>query len=83
LPVVEPGPRSHSDAQQAADRLAVALEDIGFDVGRAFPMLAVDTDQSGRSGVALGRVSVPVAESLAGVLGRAAVLGLRVPGGGD
>ena len=27
------------EARRAADRLAVALEEVGFDVGRAFPTL--------------------------------------------
>lgn len=79
--MVEAGPGAELRAQQAADRLALAFEDIGFDVGRAFPMLGAGTDRHGGPLVQVGSVSTEVAEMLAAVLGRAAVRGLRVPGG--
>lgn len=79
--MVEAGPGAELRAQQAADRLALAFEDIGFDVGRAFPMLGAGADRYGVQVVELGRVSVDVAEVLAAVLGRAAVRGLRVVDG--
>ncbi|MBT8226364.1 MAG: hypothetical protein HKP61_01960 [Dactylosporangium sp.] len=65
-------------AQQAADRLALALEEIGFDVGRAFPLLHGMLNTDGTPGVLLGRVSADVAVDLAGALARAAECGVTV-----
>lgn len=76
-PGAEPG-----SAQHAADRLALALEEIGFDVGRTFPALSSRIDAAGVPVVELGRVTVPVAESLAVVLSAAAELGVTAPGEG-
>ena len=64
-------------AQQAADQLALALEDAGFDVGRMFPMLR-GINWGGIAAVDLGRVTEPVAVSLAGLLSRAADRGITV-----
>ena len=69
-------------AQRAADRLALALEEVGFDVGRAFPGLGSGLDRAGAPAVDLGQVTVPVAEGLAVVLSQAAGHGVTVPGGG-
>jgi hypothetical protein len=62
-------------AERSADRLAVALEDVGFDVGRAFPALNGEVDREGHPVVDLGRVAEPVASQLATVLARAAESG--------
>jgi hypothetical protein len=59
-------------AQRTADRLALALEDVGFDVGRAFPALNGGVDRERLPVVDLGRVGEPVALQLATVLERAA-----------
>jgi hypothetical protein len=59
-------------AQRSADRLAVALEEVGFDVGLAFPMLDGGVDGDGNPIVDLGRVEESVASQLATVLTRAA-----------
>jgi hypothetical protein len=59
-------------AQRSADRLALALEDVGFDVGREFPMLQGGVDREGAPVVDLGRVTEAVASRLSLVLSRAA-----------
>ncbi|QSB14035.1 hypothetical protein JQS43_21230 [Natronosporangium hydrolyticum] len=79
----EPGQRPESDALQTADALALALEEVGFDVGRAFPLLGAGSGREGVPVVELGQVSASVADSLAAVLHRAARKGLRVPGAAD
>lgn len=73
-PPTEPGPKAV--AQRAADRLALALEDVGFDVGRLFPMLAGGVAHNGEATVKLGEVTPAVASHLAVVLTRAAELGI-------
>jgi hypothetical protein len=65
-------------AERTADRLAVALENVGFDVGRTFPALNGELDREGRPVVDLGRVAEPVASQLATVLARAAESGHTV-----
>lgn len=70
-------------AQRAADRLAIALEEIGFDVGRAFPMLSTGIDARGGPGVELGRVTAAVAERLSTVLLQAVRCGVMTPAGDD
>ncbi|GGK72487.1 hypothetical protein [Mangrovihabitans endophyticus] len=70
-------------AQRAADRLATALEDGGFDVGRDFPVLH---DAVGRQGVAvvrLGDVRPVTAERPARVLSDAAGAGIVITEEGD
>jgi hypothetical protein len=70
-------------ARRSADRLAVALEEVGFDVGRAFPMLAGCLDRHGGQEVELGRVSALVADGLSAVLTEAAQHGVATRAGGD
>jgi hypothetical protein len=65
-------------AQDAADRLALALEDVGFDVGTAFPLLTVGTAPSGEPIVRLGNVTVKVASNLVAVLLEAARRGVAL-----
>lgn len=77
--VGQEGPGPDASAQAAADRLAVAFEEVGFDVGRAFPMLTAGLDRRGAPAVELGRVTVAVSAELAGVLTQAARLGVTVP----
>jgi hypothetical protein len=67
-------------AQRTADQLAVALEEVGFDVGRAFPLLRDGVDRQGRPVIELGRVSEQVAGQLCDVLTRAARHGITVAG---
>jgi hypothetical protein len=66
-------------AQRSADRLALALEDVGFDVGRAFPLLQSGVDRDGTPIVELGRVTEEVASRLSTVLSRAAQRGVTLP----
>jgi hypothetical protein len=63
-------------SRETADRLALALEEVGFDVGRAFPVLCGVLDIDGSPAVLLGRVDAEVAGTLAAVLVRAAGLGV-------
>jgi hypothetical protein len=70
-------------ARRSADRLAVALEEVGFDVGREFPMLTGCADRHGEPAVALGRVSASVADGLSAVLTEAARHGVATRAGGD
>ena len=62
-------------AQSAADRLALALEDIGFDVGQEFPALHDAIGRRGSAVVRIGDVEPAVADRLAGALVRPAVAG--------
>lgn len=66
-------------ARQAADRLALALEEVGFDVGMAFPGLRSGWDGSAAPGVLLGAVTCEVAADLAAILGNAAEAGVTLP----
>ena len=70
------GQDAEDRARRAADRLALALEESGFDVGRAFPLLIGAVDRDGAPMVELGRVTDEVASELADVLTRAARGGL-------
>lgn len=63
-------------AQRSADRLALALEEVGFDVGQAFPSLRSALDDTGTPVVEIGRLRVAVADSLSSVLMRAAQRGV-------
>jgi len=76
---VEQDAGPEADARQSADRLALALEDVGFDVGRAFPLLRVGQDRAGVPVVDLGRVSPSVASQLSTVLSQAAQYGIGLP----
>jgi hypothetical protein len=64
------------EAQRAADQLALALEDVGFDVGRAFPELSAAL--GGGPAVDIGRVAATVAADLAKLLTRAAGSGITL-----
>jgi hypothetical protein len=75
---VEQDSGSEADARRAADRLALALEDVGFDVGRAFPMLRTRLDRTNTPVVELGRVSATVATQLSTVLSEAARRGIAI-----
>ncbi|AEV81990.1 hypothetical protein ACWT_0975 [Actinoplanes sp. SE50] len=66
-------------AQQAADRLAVALEEAGFDVGTAFQDLRSGWDSSGAPGVRIGAVTCTVANDLAALLTSAIEAGVTLP----
>jgi hypothetical protein len=57
-----------AEAHSAADRLALALEDAGFDVGQEFPSLSEAIGRRGAPVVRLGDISVSVAERLAAVI---------------
>jgi hypothetical protein len=69
---------SEAEAQQSADRLALALEDAGFDVGPEFPALHNAIGRSGSAVVRLGDISPPTADRLATVLSRAAAGGITL-----
>ncbi|BCJ50427.1 hypothetical protein Asp14428_19020 [Actinoplanes sp. NBRC 14428] len=58
-------------ARRSADRLALALEDAGFDVGQEFPALHDAIGKQGAAVVRVGDVSPPVADRLAAVLASA------------
>lgn len=71
---------AETQARQAADRLALALENVGFDVGRAFPLLIGAVDRGGAAVVDVGRVTARVATELAAVLSRATKRGITTTG---
>jgi hypothetical protein len=77
-----PTPTDDADAeavaQQAADMLALALEDVGFDVGRAFPGLRGALGHDGSARVDVGRVLASTALDLAGLLNRASLHGITM-----
>lgn len=60
--------RDETEARGAADRLALALEDAGFDVGHDFPGLHDTIGQEGVAVVSVGDVRPAVASRLADVL---------------
>lgn len=66
-------------AHDAADRLALTLEEVGFDVGVAFPGLHGASDKSGTPTVHLGNVTSTVALDLSAVLANAVGLGATLP----
>lgn len=68
--------RAESVAQRSADSLAIALEDVGFDVGRAFPSLRGHVGIDGAPLVDLGSVAEAVASGLSSVLAEAARRGV-------
>jgi hypothetical protein len=67
-------------ARRAADELAVALEEVGFDVGVAFPSLTSSVTRDDRPVVDLGAVSDVTASQLADVLTNAVRHGVTVIG---
>jgi hypothetical protein len=74
-----PHPRPDDSAQDAADLLAIALEEAGFDVGVDFPGLRSGWDESGAHGVRLGTVTCAVAAELTTLLVGAANAGVTLP----
>ena len=60
-------------ARRAADRLALALEEVGFDVGQEFPALHDAIGRQGSAVVHIGDVLPAVADRLATVLTSGAV----------
>ena len=57
--------RHETEARGAADRLALALEDAGFDVGHDFPGLHDTIGRAGVAVVSVGDVRPEVASRLA------------------
>lgn len=55
-------------AQRSADRLALALETAGFDVGREFTALHDAIGRQGEAVVRVGDIAPPVADRLAAAL---------------
>ncbi|WP_238006157.1 hypothetical protein KZZ52_51555 [Dactylosporangium sp. AC04546] len=68
----------HQAARRATDALAVALEEAGFDVGRAYPELRTTIDQTGAARVESGPMEPATAVQLAELLTRAAGNGITV-----
>jgi len=67
----------------SADLLALALENVGFDVGREFDMLRSAVDYRARPAVDLGQITESTAQRLITVLSRAAAAGIVLqPDGG-
>lgn len=60
-------------ARRSADRLAIALEDAGFDVGQEFPALHDAIGRQGAAVVRIGDVRPVVADRLAAALTSGAV----------
>lgn len=71
-------PPLDESARQAADLLALALEDAGFDVGMDFPGLRSGWDASNSPGVHLGSVRHAVASELAAFIARAVSVGVSI-----
>ena len=67
-----------AEAQRSADRLALALEDAGFDVGQDFPALHDAIGRQGSPVVRLGDVRPTTADQLADVLSRASARGITL-----
>ena len=59
---------SENEARSATDRLALALEDAGFDVGQDFPALQDTIDRQGFAVVRIGDVRASIADRLAAVV---------------
>ena len=66
------------DAQASADLLALALEDVGFDVGQEFGALHHTIARHGIAVVRLGDIRPATADRLALVLSRAAECGISL-----
>ncbi|MFC6568612.1 hypothetical protein [Actinoplanes utahensis] len=63
------GDRPGADAARtSADRLALALEEAGFDVGQEFPALHDAVGRQGTAVVRVGDISPAVADRLSAVL---------------
>lgn len=59
---------AETTARVAADRLAIALEEVGFDVGRDFTGLGHRLDAKGAPVVSLGPIAATVAARLTNAL---------------
>ena len=57
-----------TEARRATDRLALALEDAGFDVGQDFPALYHAIDRQGVAVVRIGDIRPAIADRLAAVV---------------
>jgi hypothetical protein len=57
-------------AQRSADRLALALEEVGFDVGQEFPVLHDAMGRQGSAVVRIGDIRPAIADRLASALTR-------------
>ncbi|MEU8241794.1 hypothetical protein AB0C07_26385 [Actinoplanes missouriensis] len=68
--MVAPEHAAQEVAQDAADRLALALEDAGFDVGKDFPTLNDAIGRQGGAVVRLGDIRPAIADRLAAALNR-------------
>lgn len=77
--MAEESSKSAEAARDATDRLALALEEAGFDVGKAFPGLRAGWDEAGAPGVRLGTVNAYVASDLAEILEGAVSAGMTIP----
>ena len=76
---------AHSDestperaARQAADQLATALEEVGFDVGREFSGLQSALNLGNKPAVDVGRITSESAVTLARILTEAAGHGVEI-----
>jgi hypothetical protein len=69
---------TQAGAQRSADHLALALEDVGIDVGQEFPALHDAIGRQGYAVVRLGDVCPATADRLASVLSRAAAGGITL-----
>ncbi|HZO64322.1 MAG TPA: hypothetical protein VFB74_04915 [Kribbellaceae bacterium] len=67
---------TEAEAQRSADRLALALEDVGFDVGQEFPALHDAIGRQGFAVVRLGDIRPATADRLVTLLARAAAQGI-------
>ena len=68
-------------ARNSTDRLALALEEAGFDVGRDFPALHDAMGRQGAAVVRVGDISPAVADRLSAVLAGEAQVGAETPEG--
>lgn len=78
MSTAEPSESSDAEpvAHAATDRLATALEEVGFDVGRDFPWLRGVLNIHNAPVVDIGRISTVVAARLAKTLSDAARQGI-------
>ena len=70
-------------AQGSADGLALALEDVGFDVGQEFPALHDAIGRQGSAVVRIGDVQPAVADRLSAILLRNSASGADHSRGDD
>jgi hypothetical protein len=70
-------------ARNAADQLATALEEVGFDVGREFSGLRSALNLGNRPAVDVGRITAESAFTLARILTEAAGHGVGIARSND